>query len=254
MQRADPDRDVRRHGERLHREGVGRAVRVRAHDPSALPRGDLARRDHVVDLGRQRRRGDVRRDRQLGAHRRRSGGVAPLAGRLGACRGLRAGRGGGGTGPTRLEQEGQGHQDGGGRPAGRGLAHEFLRGRGWSADGNGSGEGRLDHDARPADRALRVGPGARDGRHERRGFLLESTIAVLGGAAIGSFGARLLHRRSRKEQPARPGRAACAMPPAPRVELCRAQARDKRGSLSSVRRPAMPDRRPPPVTRAECYH
>jgi hypothetical protein len=30
------------------------------------------------------------------------------------------------------------------------------------------------------------------------GFLLESTIAVLGGAAIGFFGAWFLHRRSRK--------------------------------------------------------
>jgi hypothetical protein len=32
------------------------------------------------------------------------------------------------------------------------------------------------------------------------GFLLESTIAVLGGAAIGFFGAWFLHRRSRKNR------------------------------------------------------
>jgi len=32
------------------------------------------------------------------------------------------------------------------------------------------------------------------------GFLLESTIAVLGGAAIGFFGAWFLRRRSRKNR------------------------------------------------------
>jgi hypothetical protein len=32
------------------------------------------------------------------------------------------------------------------------------------------------------------------------GFLLESTIAVLGGAAIGFFGAWFLHRRNRKSR------------------------------------------------------